>query len=176
MPEPEAKSKFRPERQMLSVFWDFQGAIHFELFPPKIRVTADLYCKQLRKLWTALLNKQPVRGNEWGKVRLLVVNAKPHTPKITRKTLEKFRWAVISHPLYSPDFSPIDYRLFRSLSNHTRGEKLKNQLLEEELKAPFELKSSAFYKRGSFDLPSRWEYHVDYDSAYIVDWCCFLVE
>lgn len=169
-PEPEAKGELHPKRQMLSVFWDFQGVIYFELLSPGTSVTADLYCKQLHKLRTALLNKRPGRGIECGKVRLLVDNAKPHTAKVTRQTLEKFRWEVIPHPPYSPDLSPSDYHLFRSLSNHLRGTNFKNQLrLEEELKKFFELKSSTFYKSGIFDLPRRWEYVVDHDGAYVID-------
>jgi histone-lysine N-methyltransferase SETMAR len=101
---------------------------------------------------------------------LLVDSVKPHKAKVTRQTLEKFRWEVIPHPPYSPDLSPTDYHLFRSLSNHMRGKKFENdQQLEEELKTFFELKSPTFYKSGIFDLPRRWEYVVDHDGAYVVD-------
>lgn len=99
----------------------------------------------------ALLNKQSGRGNDCGKIGLLVDNAKPHTTEVVRQTLENFRWEVTPHPPYSPDLSPTDYHLFRSLSNHTRGKKFKNQLqLEQELKTflnsnPPHSKKEAFF-------------------------------
>jgi hypothetical protein len=103
---------------MLSIFCDFQDIIYFELLPPGTSVTADLYCKQLHKFRTALLNKRPGHGNKCAKVRLLVDNAKPHMAKVTWQTLEKLRWEMKPHPSYSPDLSPTNYHLFQLLSNH----------------------------------------------------------
>ncbi len=169
-PEPEPKGDLHPKKQMLSVFWDFQGVIYFELLPPGTSVTATLYCEQLHKLRAALLDKRPGRGKELGKVRLLVDNAKPHSAKVTRQTLESFRWEKVPHSPYSPDLSPTDYQLFRSLSNHLRGKMFdKNVQLEQDLVRFFKSKSTDFYEKGIFDLPRRWEAVVDCEGAYIVD-------
>ncbi len=165
-PEPEPKGDLHPKKQMLSVWWDFQGVIYFELLPPNTSVTADLYCEQLQKLRDALRNKRPGRG----KVRLLVDNAKPHIAKVTRQTLEKFRWEVVPHAPYSPDLAPTDYHLFRSLQNHLRGKKFDNQeQLKNFLETFFKSKLEEFYFNGIMDLPRRWVQVVDNNGAYVVD-------
>jgi histone-lysine N-methyltransferase SETMAR len=165
-PEPEPKGDLHPKKQMLSVWWDFQGVIYFELLPPNTSVTADLYCEQLQKLRDALRNKRPGRG----KVRLLVDNAKPHIAKVTRQTLEKFRWEVVPHAPYSPDLAPTVYHLIRSLQNHLRGKKFDNQeQLKNFLETFFKSKPEEFYFNGITDLPRKWVQVVDNNGAYVVD-------
>jgi histone-lysine N-methyltransferase SETMAR len=165
-PEPDPEGDLHPKKQMLSVWWDFQGIIHWELLPRNTTVSAELYCEQLERLRQALLNKRP--GPR--KVRLLHDNAKPHTAMLTRQTLEKFRWEVLPHPAYSPDLAPSDYHLFRSLSNHLRGKHFdKPAELEKWIEDFFNQKSPDFYRSGIMDLARRWRYVVDNDGAYCVD-------
>ena len=153
-------------KQMLSVWWDFQGVVYFELLPLNTTVNATLYCSQLENFRRALLNKRPGHG----KVRLLVDNAKPHTAKATREKLEKVRWEVLAHPPYSPDLAPSDYHLFRAPSNHLRGKKFeKEDHLKKDIETFFASKSPDFYENGLNDLPRRWEAVVDNDGEYLVD-------
>jgi transposase len=37
-------------------------------------------------------------------------NAKPHTARLTLQTIQKNGWELLSHPPYSPDLAPSDYR------------------------------------------------------------------
>lgn len=165
-PDPEPKGDLHPRKQMLSIFWDYQGVIYFELLPSNTHMTATLYCTQLQKLREALNKTRPGRG----KVRLLVDNAKPHTAKVTRETLEKFRWEVVPHPPYSPDLAPSDYHLFRSLQNHLKGKKFDDQVhLESDLKSFFDSKPEKFYSDGFMDLQRRWERIVDNDGDYFLE-------
>ena len=151
---------------MLSVWWDFQGIIHWELLPRNTTVSAELYCEQLGRLRQALIKKRP--GPR--KVRLLHDNAKPHTAMLTRQTLEKFRWEVLPHPTYSPDLAPSDYYLFRSLSNHLRGKHFDEPTdLKQWIDDFFNQKSPDFYRSGIIELERRWRYVVDNDGAYYVD-------
>ena len=99
---------------MLSVCWDFEGIIYYELLRPNTTIDSKLYCEQLQNLKVALQANRPERR----KVRLLHDNAKAHTSKITRQKLEEFWWEVLPHPPYSPDLAPSDYHLFRSLRSH----------------------------------------------------------
>ena len=99
---------------MLSVWWDFEGIIYYELLRRNTTIDSKLYCEQLQNLKVALQANRPERR----KVRLHHDNAKPHTSKITRQKLEEFGWEVLPHPSYSPDLAPSDYHLFRSLRNH----------------------------------------------------------
>lgn len=169
-PEPDPKEDPHSRKQMLSVWWDFQGVIYYELLPPNTSVTATFYSEQLHKLRDALLSKRPGRGKEYGKVRLLHDNAKVHTAKITRETLDRFRWEVLSHSPYSPDLAPTDYHLFLSLSNDMRGRQFDDQEdLKNYLDSFFKSKSQKFYEDGIMDLPRRWEAVCDHDGAYVVD-------
>ena len=88
LPEPEPKNDLHPKKVMLSVCWDFEGIIYYELLRPNTTIDSKLYCEQLQNLKVALQANRPERR----KVRLLHDNAKPHTSKITRQKLEEFGW------------------------------------------------------------------------------------
>ena len=168
-PEPEPKGDVHERKQMLSVFWDLQGIIHWELLAANTTVNANLYCTQLDRLRQSIQKKRPRWAQERGKVRLLVDNARPHTAKITREKLEKFRWEVLPHPAYSPDLAPSDYALFRSLSNKLREKRFDDRKdLEIFLQNFFDHKSERFYSDAIMFLPQRWESVLDTDGAYLV--------
>ena len=105
-----------------------------------------------------------------GKVRLLHDNAELHSAKITRQTLDKFRWEVLPHPPYSPCLAPSDYHLFRALHNDIHEKQFDDQEeLRTYLDTFFKAKSLKFYEDGIMDLPRRWEQVIDSDGAYIDD-------
>ena len=60
---------------MMSVWWDFEGIIYYELLRPNTIIDSKLYCEQLQNLKVALQANRPERR----KVRLLHDNAKSHT-------------------------------------------------------------------------------------------------
>lgn len=143
------------------------GIIYWELLPPNTSVTASLYCAQLDHVRQALMHKRFKGLEETGKVRLLVDNAKPHIAKSTREHIEKFRWEMMPHPAYSPDLSPTDFHLFRSLSFHLRGKKFDEQEeLKNEIDTFFKSKNQEFYAEGIMNLPRRWEHVCDNDGQY----------
>jgi histone-lysine N-methyltransferase SETMAR len=47
---------------------------------------------------------------------------------MTKAAIQGIDWEILPHPLYSPDLSPSDYHLFRSLSlsNNLRGVSFNN--------------------------------------------------
>ena len=63
----EPKTNLHPEKIMLSVWWDFQSIIYFELLPPNTTIDCKLYCNQLQNLKVVLQVKRPERH----KIRLL---------------------------------------------------------------------------------------------------------
>ena len=166
LPDPDPKADLHPKKVMLSVWWDFQGIIYFELLPPNTTVDSSLYCEQLQSLKDVLPAKRPERR----KVRLLHDNARPHTAKITRQKLEELGWQVLPHPPYSPDLAPSDYHLFRSLRNYLREKQFDDQNhLKSDLETFFQSRSKNFYEDGIMNLPKRWEFVIDNDGAYVVD-------
>ena len=166
LPESEPKNDLRPKKVMLSVWWDFEGIIYYELLRPNTTIDSKLYCEQLQNLKVAL----QANRSERRKVRLLHDNAKPHTSKITRQKLEEFGWEILRHPSYSPYLAPSDYHLFRSLGNHLVKKQFDDQAqLKSDLENFFSSLSSKFFEDGILDLPNRWEYVIDNNDIYIVD-------
>ena len=152
LPEPEPKNDLHPKKVMLSVWWDFECIIYYELLRPNTTIDSKLYCEQLQNLKVAL----QANRSERRKVRLLHDNAKPHTSKITRQKLEEFGWEVLRHPSYSPYLAPSDYHLFRSLGNHLVKNQFDDQAqLKSDLENFFSSLSSKFFEDGILDLPNR---------------------
>lgn len=165
-PEPSPKAEPHPRKIMLCVWWSVHGVILFELLPPNTTVTAALYCEQLERVNQKLVSMRPRHG----KVRYIHDNARPHVAKITREKLLQLDWEILPHPPYSPDISPSDYHLFRSLSNHIRDEKFNtSQDLQTYLTNFFDSKPSEFYRRGIQKLPGRWRHLVDNNGDYVTD-------
>ena len=130
---------------MLSVWWDFEGVIYYELLRPSITIDSKLYCEQLQNLKVALQANRPERR----KFRLLHDNAKPHTSKITRQKLEEFECEVLPHPSYSLNLAPSDYHLFRSLCNHLIKKQFDDQAqLKSDLENFFSSLSRKFFDDG----------------------------
>jgi histone-lysine N-methyltransferase SETMAR len=100
-------------------------------------------------------------------VILLQDNAKPHTAKKTKKKLAELGWELLDHPPYSPDLSPSDYHLFRSLEHFLNKKKFQNiDHLHRGLTTFFESKENEFYERGIDLLPERWQKCVDSRGEY----------
>jgi len=132
-----------PRRHLLTVWWCVHGIVHYELLREGT-ITADFYSQQLlrveleiRENFQALLNS--------GKIVLLHDNARPHIARTTRDTVDSLGWEILPHPPYSPDISPCDFHLFRSMKHYFRG--LDHQSYEElvaSLKSFFETKMLLF--------------------------------
>lgn len=155
----------RPNRfaskAMLTIFWDRTGPLHWELLPAGQTINAERYCEQLERLNQALPRRR--RRN----VILLQDNAKPHTAKMTKKKLADLGWELLDHPPYSPDLSPSDFHLFRSLEHFLNKERFRNIAhLRQRLTTFFESKEDEFYERGIDLLPEKWQKCVDSSGDY----------
>lgn len=167
--EPAAtqpKIERHQRKVMLSVWWDVQGVVMFELLPRNVNVTAAFYCEQLQRLSAEIHRMRP----QLGQVRFLHDNARPHTALITRDTLLKLGWEVLPHPPYSPDLAPSDYHLFRSLQHFLKGKVYENDdMIENDMRAFFEGHPPSFYADGIRQLPNRWRKVIDSNGDYVVD-------
>ncbi|KAK6749990.1 hypothetical protein RB195_002161 [Necator americanus] len=86
---------------------------------------------------------------------------------MTRAELNKFFWTISPHLPYSPDLAPSDYHLFSYLQRHLDGQD--SQTHDDIKKAPeqfFGEQSPAFWSRGIYDLPRRWQKTMDANGAY----------
>ena len=97
-------------------------------------------------------------------------NATPHISLVTRQKLIKLGCEVLMHPPYSPDLTPSDYHLFRSLKNSFNGVKLASkEACENHLVQFFAQKSQKFYSDGIMILPEKWQKVIDQNGTYIID-------
>jgi len=90
--------------------------LYYELLQPGEIITADRYQQYLTNLSNALGEKKPFTGQERRKVILLHDNTRPHVAKATQDHISALGWKLLPHAAYSPDMTPSDYYLFRSLS------------------------------------------------------------
>jgi histone-lysine N-methyltransferase SETMAR len=158
------KVPLHPEKRMLSVWWDVQGVVYWELLPPNTTITASKYRAHLNKVAAEFAKKRSKNGQ----IYYQHDNAKPHVAKVVKQKLEQLCWKSLPHPPYSPDLAPSDYHLFRSLSNDLRDRKFENEDdLKKHLQDFFDSKSVAFYAKGIHDLPNRWREVIASHGNYI---------
>jgi histone-lysine N-methyltransferase SETMAR len=168
-PHQVPKPDLHPKKLLLSVWWTAAGLVRYEILEPGQTINAKVYCKQLQQVQKDLLHKQPAMVNRRG-VLLLHDNARPHIAKKTRKKLTKFGWEMLPHPPYSPDISPTDYYLFRSLEHFLQNKRMNTRTeVENELKLFFDHRDTAFYRAGIEKLVDRWLKVVDVDGDYFVE-------
>lgn len=161
---PRVKQDLHPRKTMLCVWWNQEGVVYYELLPRNQTITAELYCKQLRRLQAAI---PPEKRAE---VIFQHDNARPHTANLTKMVIQELEWEVLTHPAYSPDLAPSDFHLFRSLSNNLRGISFNNDVeLQNWLHEFFASKPANFYKQGIQKLPERWEAVVNNAGEYLID-------
>jgi len=106
----------------LTVFWDCQGILLTEFQQRDHTVMSDSYCTILTKLCATIHRKRP--GLLTKGTLLLHDNARPHSANQTTVTLRSFKWEVLQHPPYSPDFALSDFHLFGPLKQHLLGERV----------------------------------------------------
>ncbi|KZC10043.1 Histone-lysine N-methyltransferase SETMAR, partial [Dufourea novaeangliae] len=76
-------------------------------------------------------------------------NARPHTCVVTRQKLLELGWDVLPHPPYSPNVTPSDSHLFRSLHNSLPGKTFdSNEGVKIYIIQFFANKEKKFYERG----------------------------
>lgn len=163
------KPNIHGKKVLLCVWWGMKGIIHYELLKPGQTINAELYCQQLDRLNDQIAIKLPAIANRKG-VILQHDNARPHTSKITRQKINELGWEVIPHPPYSPDITPSDYHLFRSMQHYLAGKKYRSfEDVEKGVQNYFDSKDESFYTEGIQKLVSRWKNVLESDGDYIID-------
>lgn len=168
-PIPTPKPEFHERKVMLSVWWNVDGIIHFELLPKNSTITAAFYAQQLVRVHKALVHKHPALVTRKGIV-FLHDNARPHVAKLSRDKIKELGWEVLPHPPYSPDIAPSDYHLFRSLQHHLSEKIFETEdMLKHDIDTFFASKPPSFFRSGIESLATRWQKVVDCEGDYFVD-------
>lgn len=156
-PQKVPKTDLHPRKVLLCIWWARFGVVHYELLKCGQTITADVYCAQLQRVHEAALKSRPALPNR-NKVLLLHDNAKPHVAKKTQKKLKDLDWEILPHPPYSPDISPSDYHLFRSLDNFMRNRQFTDEgALKTALDNFITSRDRQFWENGIESLSERWK-------------------
>ena len=74
-------------------------------------------------------------------------NIRPYVAMATKQKLKDFGCEVMQHPPYSPDISPSDFYLFRSLQNNLNLQRFNStDEIKKVLNEFFEKKPQSFMK------------------------------
>ena len=161
MPKPRVKPDLHLRKTMICVWWDWESMVHWEMLERNATVNKKLYIAQLHHVNEAI--------HRQGQTILLHDNTRPHVAQVVKATLQELEWEVLQHSLYSPDLEPMDYYLFRSLSNHMRNITFNNK---EDVKnwfnKFFDTRPRDFWQNGIDKLVERWEEVVNSNREYII--------
>jgi len=73
----------------------------------------------------------------------------PHSTHVTTALLEKFKWDILDHLPYIPDFTPSNFYLFLHLKKHLAGKKFDDDdEVQEEVMTWFRGQVADFYGSG----------------------------
>ena len=76
----------------------------------------------------------------------------------------------MSRPPYSPDHTPSDYHLFRSLQDLLNGKNFSNNDdLKSHLVEFFAVKDQKLYQRVITKLPEKWQNVIEQNERYLTD-------
>ncbi|GFO47001.1 histone-lysine N-methyltransferase SETMAR [Plakobranchus ocellatus] len=150
----EFKVQQSATKVMATVFWNSRKTILLDILLKGESVNADRYCETLDGLRHAVRRKRP--GLLRNGVVLQYYNATPHTPKHTKKWLERYRWDIIPYPAHSPDLAPLDFHLFGPLKRHLGGKKFEDEdELIGEVRDWFSKLDTNFFTEGIYLLLPR---------------------
>jgi histone-lysine N-methyltransferase SETMAR len=109
LPVLVAKKERFERKVILCVWWNYEGLVYYELVPDGRMINMEVYSQQLEKMYTVLLEKDPVLVNQ-KHVLLQQDNACSHMVKKTLQRIEELEGIeLLPHPAFSTDLEPSDY-------------------------------------------------------------------
>jgi histone-lysine N-methyltransferase SETMAR len=142
------------KKELLSFWFCSSGPIFWEVIPHGMTVNANVICTELEEVAHRLRSVCPGHRDRI----LLFDNARPHKARLTQAKLESLGFSILPHPPYSPDLSPCDYHVFRSLQSFCDGRRFANkQHVESAVQDWIDSRPKSFWKEGIEALPMRWE-------------------
>lgn len=165
-PPTRPKRDIHSKKNMISFWFSKHGVVHWQLIPDNTTINAKTVVQELQVVKTKASILSPRLANPF----LLWDNAHPHAAKVTRAALDRIGYKSIQHPPYSPDISPCDYHIFRSLQNYCDGKNFTSrQDVETAVNNWIRSQPGEFWQRGIDSLPARWTQVINNNGNYIVD-------
>lgn len=163
----QPKQEIHGDKVMLSIWWDEEGVVYYELLRSGQTIDGPFYRQQLIRLKQAIKEKRTKWETRKETLIFLHDNARPHIEKSVKNYLENSGWEVLAHAPYSPDLAPSDYHLFRSMQNHMDGERFSSvEEIQNWLDAFIASKDEEFFKAGIRQLPTLWQKVIASDGQY----------
>jgi histone-lysine N-methyltransferase SETMAR len=155
------------KKVMLSVWWNYEGVLHFELIPNGRSVDGELYCEQLDRVHEVLKTRYPALVNR-KRVLYHHDNAPAHRSRLAKEKINEFdTFEILPHPAYSPDIAPSDYGLFRSMAHYLRGRHFANfDDVKHGCQEFFVSKPKDWYHHQIELLAERWIRVIENDGLY----------
>ncbi|GFX13248.1 histone-lysine N-methyltransferase SETMAR [Trichonephila clavipes] len=116
------KVKAKQTLSKLKIMKTKHGVLLVDLMPQGTTINSGAYCATLWKLRRALQNKR--HGMLSKGVLLFNDEARPHTSRTTRESIESFGLEVLDHAPYSPDLARSNFHLFGFLKKRLGGRHL----------------------------------------------------
>ena len=114
------KFKTQPSvgKMMCTVFWYRKVVMLLNFLESEQTINSDHYLTVLTKLKAQMSRVRPER-----KIIFLLQhnNTRPHTSLKTLEHIASLGWAVLPHPLQSPNLAPSDFCLFEPMQNGPHG-------------------------------------------------------
>ena len=157
-PRPKKARQSRSSTKvMLTVFFDFNGVVHFEFLPQGQTVNRQYYEAVLKRLREKIRKKRPQlwRDNSWF---LHHDNAPAHSALSIREFCAKNRLTVLPQPPYSPDLAPCDFFLFPKLKSVLKGRRFDTI---DDIKKNSSLALKDIPKEAFQDCMVKWKHRWD---------------
>ena len=156
----------RPSTSKDVVFFDWQGAIHYEFVPRGQTVNKEFYVAVLPRLSEAVRWKRPQLWTNQSWV-LHHDNAPANSSFLVRNFLAKIEMTIVPQPPYSPDVAPVDFFLFPKLKSTLKGRRFNtfDEIQKNSTKELFAIPKEAFQKAFQ-SWQKRWEWSVASEGNY----------
>ena len=139
-----------------------------------VSVTDDKHQKQVDELikHDRLITQKQIAGRlgmskSTSPILLLHDHARPHNAR-TIDTLETLKYEVLSHPPYSPDLAPSNFRFFPHLKRHFKGTHFtSDDEVKQAVTSWIKQRTPEFFIDGMRKLVLRWEKCIEQQGDYV---------
>lgn len=166
-PKPVVRQSRSGHKVMLSVWWNFEGIVHFQLIPDGCSVNGAIYSEKLDRLYQIIAAQYPSLVNRKS-VLFHHDNAPAHRSQLTQDKIQELNgFEVLPHHPYNSNIAPSDYGLFRSMASFLRGQRFETyDDVERACRVFFASKPKDWYRDQIRKLAERWVMVIENNGLY----------
>lgn len=162
----KAKVVKSASKTMMTLFFDSEGVLLADFLEKGATINGQYYANLLIRLRESI--KQTRRGKLTAGVLLLDDNAPVHRAGCVLDLLHEQKWARLSHPPYSPDLAPCDFRVFPDLKKSIKGVRFTDQNeLQSRVLGWLDERPKEYWEKAFCELRERWQVCFNRDGNYV---------